>query len=119
MSMLSRAAQFSPFASLKGYDDAIEEAARWTDCRPETDEDRELRLDRRLQALKKREEERPRVRLVCFRKDARKAGGARVTVTGRLKRMKETEGYLLLEDGRRIEFADLLEIAEANPISEE
>ncbi len=31
MSMLDRAAQFSPFAALTGYDDSVKEAARLTD----------------------------------------------------------------------------------------
>ena len=38
MSMIDRAAQFSPFAALVGYDDAIEETARLTDKRIELDE---------------------------------------------------------------------------------
>ena len=33
MSMLDRAAQFSPFAALTGYDDAIHETGRLTDKR--------------------------------------------------------------------------------------
>ena len=115
MPMLSRAAQFSPFAALTGYDDAIEEAARQTDLRPESDEENERQLEKHLQTLKKREKEKPRVRAVCFQADARKEGGARVTVRGRLKRLNEAEGRLLLEDGRRIDFADLLEIAADEP----
>ena len=38
MSMINRAAQFSPFAALTGYDDAIEETARLTDSRIELTE---------------------------------------------------------------------------------
>ena len=33
MSMHDRAAQFSPFAALVGYEDAVEETARLTDAR--------------------------------------------------------------------------------------
>lgn len=40
MSMLDRAAQFSPFAALTGYDDAIKETGRLTDEKIEMDEDR-------------------------------------------------------------------------------
>jgi hypothetical protein len=35
MSILDRAAQFSPFAALNGYEDAISEAARLTDTKEE------------------------------------------------------------------------------------
>ena len=45
MSMLERAAQFSPFAALNGYDDAVKETGRLTDERIELgDEERDLRL---------------------------------------------------------------------------
>ena len=37
MSMLDRAAQFSPFAALTGYEDAIQETGRLTDERMETE----------------------------------------------------------------------------------
>ena len=45
MSMLDRAAQFSPFAALTGYDDAIKETGRLTDEKIEMDEDRKAALD--------------------------------------------------------------------------
>lgn len=35
MSMLDRAAQFSPFAALTGYEDAIQETGRLTDTKVE------------------------------------------------------------------------------------
>ena len=40
MTLHERAAQFSPFAALTGYDEAVKEAARLTDSRPEPDEDK-------------------------------------------------------------------------------
>ena len=45
MSMLDRVAQFSPFAALTGYDDAIKETGRLTDEKIEMDEDRKAALD--------------------------------------------------------------------------
>ncbi len=38
MSIEARAAQFAPFAALKGYSDAIKETARITESRIEIDE---------------------------------------------------------------------------------
>lgn len=38
MSMLDRAAQFSPFAALTGYEDAIQETGRLTDTKVEIGE---------------------------------------------------------------------------------
>ncbi len=48
MSMIDRAAQFSPFAALTGYDAAVKETARLTDRRIELDEYEKVALDERL-----------------------------------------------------------------------
>ena len=47
MSMLDRAAQFSPFAALTGYDDAIKETGRLTDAKVEIGEEAREVLDRK------------------------------------------------------------------------
>ena len=49
--MESRAAQFSPFAALTGYGEAIEETARLTDTRSELDDSRKAELDETLRLL--------------------------------------------------------------------
>lgn len=51
MSMLDRAAQFSPFAALSGYDDAVKEAGRLTNNRVELGDEGQDLLDRKLQYL--------------------------------------------------------------------
>lgn len=45
MSALSRAAQFSPFAALSGFEAAIAETARLTNAKFELNEDRKKELD--------------------------------------------------------------------------
>lgn len=77
MSMTDRAAQFSPFAALTGYDAAVQETARRTDARIELDEDAKEEIDRRLRELQPGEP----VTVTYFRPDDRKAGGAYLTVT--------------------------------------
>lgn len=49
MSMIDRAAQFSPFAALTGYGDVIKETARLTDRKPELSESEKAELDYKLQ----------------------------------------------------------------------
>ena len=49
----SYAAQFSPFAALVGYEDIVEETARFTEDRPELDEDEKARLSAKLEAVLK------------------------------------------------------------------
>ena len=51
MSMHDRAAQFSPFAALVGYDDAVAETARLTDSKVELTEDETLELNANLNRL--------------------------------------------------------------------
>ena len=48
MSMIDRAAQFSPFAALTGYDAAVKKTARLTDSRIELDEYEKVALDEKL-----------------------------------------------------------------------
>ena len=49
MSMLDRAAQFSPFAALTGYDAAIKETGRLTDEKVNLSEEEKEALDRKQQ----------------------------------------------------------------------
>ena len=53
MSMTERAAQFSPFAALNGYEDAVSETARLTDGRPDLDEYERDAIDRKLREYRR------------------------------------------------------------------
>lgn len=54
MAMIDRAAQFSPFAALTGYDAAVKETARLTEDWVELDEYQKSALNDRLQILQER-----------------------------------------------------------------
>ena len=78
--MRSRAAQFSPFAALSGYEDLIAEASRETVEQIELSEDQKNELDVKLSYLYGHRD-------VCgdftvFVKDPKKAGGKYVSVRG-------------------------------------
>lgn len=78
MSMRDRAAQFSPFAALTGYDAEIKETTRLTDRRIELDEDVLDKLNERLYILRKVLDDGsvyPEVRITYFEKDLKKDGG--------------------------------------------
>lgn len=111
MSLHDRAAQFSPFAALTGYEDAVGEAARLTDRRQELDEEQEARLEQQLSLLTETVGERPAIEVTYFLPDARKSGGKYVTVRGTLRRIDETEKTLIFTDGRRIAIRDIFEIS--------
>ena len=102
---LERAAQFSPFAALSGYEAAIREAARLTEPAVELAEDAAAALDEKLRLLVERLPQRPQVTVTWFEPDARKEGGALRVFTGRLRRVDETAGLLIFEDGQRLPLA--------------
>lgn len=110
MSMLDRAAQFSPFAALTGYDAAIKETGRLTGQRIELTEECRAVLDRKQQVLLENLAEHPEVSVTYFVPDERKSGGTYVTVAGRVKKVDEYQRLLLLTDGTRIPLTEVLEL---------
>ena len=110
MPMMDRAAQFTPFRALTGYEDAVHETARLTDEKVDLTEDEKALLDTRLQPLADKIDHQPQVTLTYFRPDKKKAGGAYVTVTGQLKKMDDYAGTLVLLNGDRIPIEDVLSI---------
>ena len=110
MSMQDRAAQFSPFAALTGYDAAIKETGRLTDEKIELDEDTKAALDMKQAYLTEMVDDQPKISVTYFLPDSRKSGGAYVTVTGNLKRFDEYERLLILTDGRKIPMDKIADI---------
>lgn len=100
MPMSDRAAQFSPFAALTGYGDAIDETARLTDARIELSEEERAELDYKQQYLSTLDS--PMVTVTYFVPDSRKSGGAYVTHTGVLKRVDEVERMMVFVDGTQV-----------------
>ena len=115
MPMIDRAAQFQPFRALTGYEDAVRETARLTDRRIELTEEEKARLDAALQRLMDSISSHPQVSVTWFQPDKRKAGGAYVTTTGRLKKIDDLEGVLILLGGERIVIEDILDIQITTP----
>lgn len=110
MSMLDRAAQFSPFAALTGYDASIAEAGRLTDQQPELAEDGAAMVDKKLRVLADHLRGKPVIQVTFFQPDRRKAGGAYVTVEGRAKKLDTLARTLLLEDGTTVGFGQILDL---------
>ncbi|MBQ8762775.1 MAG: hypothetical protein IJZ07_01565 [Clostridia bacterium] len=87
MSMIDRAAQFSPFAALTGHNAALDETARLTDTFVELDEDEKEILDAKMHMLMDFIDEKPEVTVIYFKPDEKKSGGAYITVNGYIKRV--------------------------------
>ena len=113
MPMSDRAAQFAPFAALTGYDSAIKETGRLTDERIELDEEALTALNMKLRLLMDALGDAPEITLLVFRPDARKAGGAYLTVTGRVRKVDEYARLMTLQDGTKIPMDDILDMTGA------
>jgi hypothetical protein len=110
MSIINRAAQFSPFAALTGYDDAIEETARLTDMRVELDEAAKTILDKKLRIIQEHLNSQPEVTITYFRQDEKKEGGTYVSVSGTVKKIDGYKRTLLMQDGISIKNDDIISI---------
>ena len=110
MPMSDRAAQFSPFAALAGYDSAIKETGRLTDEKIELDEESLTALNVRYQMLMDVLAEGPEVRITYFKPDEKKAGGAHMTITGAVRKIDDFEQMITMWDGTRIPMGDVLSL---------
>lgn len=105
-----RAAQFSPFAALTGYEETVKETARLTSERRELDEERCDNLNNSLKLLKETADNLPLIHAVYFENDGKKSGGEYVDIQGRFRRIDEETASIVFTDGNKIPILDLWEI---------
>lgn len=110
MHMEERAAQFSPFAALTGYNDAIRETGRLTDDKTELDEDTQEEINRKLQFLAQHIGEKKKVRITYFEPDSKKTGGKYIKIACVVRKIDGYGKQIILSDGKRIPIDDLFDI---------
>ncbi len=110
MSSSERAAQFSPFAALSGYEAALDESARVTQQRIELDEQEKERINKALVVIKKNIAARPMLHITHFVPDELKCGGTYTETMAAVKRVDEYGCFLVLTDGKRIALDDIINI---------
>ena len=110
MSRADRAAQFSPFAALTGYDAAVRETARVTERRIELDEGVKAELNARLNCILEHLSEHPQVSLTYFVPDEKKSGGAYRTVTGTVRKLDSVAKTLTLADGTVVPMEEMVHV---------
>ena len=98
MPMSDRAAQFSPFAALVGYDAAVDETARLTDIEIELNETQIDELNAKISYLKDHLDERPLIKLTYFVPDSKKSGGAYQIFSGNIRRIDEVYRQFIFTD---------------------
>lgn len=106
--MHDRAAQFSPFAALTGFDFAIEETGRLTDCRIELEEYGKAQLDQALLQLWNLLPLHPHVTLTYFIPDERKSGGTYTSICGQIKKIDSFRQIITMTDGTDIPLTDII-----------
>ena len=102
MTNVERGAQFSPFAALTGYGDAVDEAGRRTEVKRRLSEDEKAMIDAKLQFLLEHPDEKQEVTVTYFRPDAQKSGGAYCRVSGCIARIDTERRCIVFEDHTEI-----------------
>ncbi len=108
MSMRERAAQFSPFAALVGYDEKVKEKGRHVEKKIELDESAKDILDRKLYYMEANID--LEYVITYFKADDKKDGGAYMTTISAIKRIDKANKRLILSDDLIIAVDDIIDI---------
>ena len=110
MPTINRAAQFTPFAALTGYEDAIEETGRLTTERKEIDEYLKAEINDKLSFLAHSLETAPKVNITYYVPDLRKDGGEYISKSGFVSKVDEKRKEIILNDNTVIKISDITAI---------
>ena len=112
MSLYDRAAQFSSYKALRGYEDMVAEEARLTSSKPELEEYELELLNKKLNLIADiiNGGTRPTVTISYYLPDERKSGGAIVDITDTIKRIDTVSGQVILMSTRESGINEVIEI---------
>lgn len=110
MSLYDRAAQFSPFAALTGYEESVVETARLTNERIDLTDDAIEIINNKLRYLEDNISNRPKINVTYFVPDELKEGGEYVTVEKSIKKIDTYENILVFEDNSKVCITDILDL---------
>ena len=112
MSSEMRAAQFAPFATLRGHDEAVMETSRLTDRKIELEEEDIKIINENLNKIKQKLDKKEECNIIVtyYKPDEYKEGGEYITINTKIKKIKEVEQIIVLEDDLNININDLYEI---------
>ena len=118
MSMYDRAAQFSPFAALTGFEGVIAETGRLTDRKIELSESEKVLLDQKLTLIDDviQDKHHPEITVVYFVPDYLKEGGEYEEFSGKVRHIDTVERTVVFlaangrSSGKTIRIDDIKEI---------
>ena len=110
MSSINRAAQFSPFAALTGYEDKVKETARYTDTEIYLDEERQEIIRNKLNIIDDNINNKIDVKITYFVKDKRKKGGEFKTINGTIKKIDNINSTIIFTDKTKILLDNIIDI---------
>lgn len=110
MALKDRAAQFSPFAALRGYGEAIKETARLTQEKPQLTEEFKDRLNAKLLLLEEHLDLKTEITVTFFLADEKKTGGTYISQKGLVKNIDPLKGILTMEHDLAIPLEDIISI---------
>ncbi len=110
MSRENRAAQFSPFAAVAGYEGAIQETGRLTEKRITLNESALTVLDAKIKLIQKQLEDDQEIEVIYFSTDSQKYGGAYVSKVGIVNKIHKYDKVLEFKDGIQIAIDDIVDI---------
>lgn len=110
MSRQNRAAQFSPFAALTGYDAEIREMARQTEKKKQLSEDQWDMLNEKIMELLKLLHKPVRAVVTYFVPDPKKEGGTYRKKDCYIDKISMEKRVLLLENKEKIFFDEIWDI---------
>ena len=107
MSIESRAAQFSSFAALTGYEDEIKETGRRVDREIELTDDEKENINNLINLINKND----KIKITYFINDNKKVGGKYLTEYKTVNRVDSYNHELIFIDKTRIKFEKIIDIS--------
>ena len=110
MPIYVRAAQFSPFAALTGYDELIEETSRLTDERGEVSEEMAEHINEVLGLICESYPQRLRVKIKYFVPDRKKPGGSYQIIDGAVRQIDMGAMKIVFDNNKSVSIGDIFDI---------
>lgn len=108
MSNYERAAQFGSFKALTGFEDGIEESARYVEERQPLTEVQQNALDKAFQKLSGLEL--PLITVTYFVPDEKKSGGVYAKYTGHFRFLDMGEKRMKFAEGKEISLDEIMKV---------